>query len=68
MIKYYQKSCCENSKSLKTKYYVPNYARYTTLKIIIFYGLRWGRMTVMRMSKQNSDLQLAYQNHDTRNF
>ena len=27
-----------------------------------------GRMTVMRISKQNSDLQLAYQNHDTRNF
>ena len=32
MIEYYEKTCGWNSKSMKTKNCVTNYARYTTLK------------------------------------
>ena len=67
MIEYYQKMCCWNSKSLKTKNYVTNYARYAMLKNH-FLWFMLGHMTVMRIWEQNSDLQLAYENHDTRNF
>ena len=40
MVKYYQKTCSSNSKFKKTKNYVTNYARCTTLKNIS-YGLHW---------------------------
>ena len=56
MIEYFQKTCGWNSQSPKT---ATNYARYTTLKnLVIWFTL--GHMTVTRISKQNSDLQLAY--------
>ena len=57
MIQYYQKTYGWN-KSTKTKNYVINYARYTTLKNH-FLWFMLGRVTVMRISKWNSDLQLA---------
>ena len=44
---------------MKTKDYVINYARYTTIKNH-FVWFMLGRVTVMRISKENSDLQLAY--------
>ena len=59
MIKYYQKTCSSNSKFKKTKNYVTNYARCTTLKKY-FLWFTLGHMTVMRISKLNSDLQLVY--------
>ena len=46
-------------KSTKTKNCEINYARYTTLKIH-FLWFTLGRVTVMKISKENSDLQLAY--------
>ena len=50
MIEYYQKTCSCNSKSKKTKNYLRNYSRYTTLKnnFLLF---TLGHMTVMRISK-----------------
>ena len=42
MIEYYQKMCSWNSKSLKTKNYVTNYARYTMLNkkfLIVYVGM-----------------------------
>ena len=42
MIEYYQKACGSNSKSPKTKNYVTNYARYTTLKksfLMVYVGM-----------------------------
>ena len=49
---------------MKTKNYLINYARYTMLKNH-FLWLKLGHMTVLRISKKKSVLQLAYQNHDT---
>ena len=58
IFEYYQKMCSRNSKSTKNKNYVQNYTRCTMLKNH-FLWFTLGRMTVMRISKQNSDLQLA---------
>ena len=59
MIKYYQKTCSWNSKSTKTKYYLRNYGRYTMLKNHLLWFML-GCMTVMRISKQNYDIQLKF--------
>ena len=50
MIEYYQKTCGWNSKSMKTKNYIRNYARYTMLKNHLLWFML-GNMSVMRISK-----------------
>ena len=54
-----KKHVAEIANLSPTKSYVTNYARYTMLKNH-FLRFKLGHMTVMRISKWNSDLQLAY--------
>ena len=67
MIEYYKKKRLAEIASLQTqkihnrlyKKYITGYAKYITLKKHpLWFTL--GRMTVMKISKYNSDLQLAY--------
>ena len=50
MIEYYQKTCGWNSKSTKTKKYVKNYSRYSTLKNR-FLCVTLGYVPLIRMLK-----------------